>query len=98
MKKAEVIEIIRQHAEEIRARGATALYLFGSTVRGEAGEGSDVDIFIDYDRSAKFSLLDLIGLEFYLEDLLGAKADVTTRSSLHPRLKDRIVAEAEQVF
>jgi predicted nucleotidyltransferase len=79
-------------------RGATALYLFGSTARDEAHSGSDIDIFIDYDRSRKFSLLDLAGLKNFLEDELAAKVDITTRDSLHPLLREGIEKSAIRVL
>ena len=80
------------------ARGATSLYLFGSTVRGEAGAGSDLDMFIDYDPRKKFSLVDLAGIKLYLEDTLGVDVDVTTRDSLHPMLRKDIEQSALRVF
>ena len=98
MRKAEAIEKLRRQADAIRALGATSLYLFGSVARDEAGPDSDLDLFIDYDESKKFSLLDLVGIKLFLEDELAADIDVTTRNSLHPRLKDRIEAASVQVF
>ena len=44
--------------------------------------------------SADRSLLDLVGLGQDLEDLLHRKVDVLTDASLHPALRERIVAEA----
>ncbi|NSY16477.1 nucleotidyltransferase family protein [Neorhizobium sp. AL 9.2.2] len=98
MRKAEAIEKLRRQADAIRALGATSLYLFGSVARDEAGPDSDLDLFIDYDESKKFSLVDLVGIKLFLEDELAADIDVTTRNSLHPRLKDRIEAASVQVF
>jgi len=98
MRKAEAIEKLRRQADAIRALGATSLYLFGSVARDEAGPDSDLDLFIDYDESKKFSLVDLVGIKLFLEDELAVDIDVTTRNSLHPRLKDRIEAASVQVF
>jgi predicted nucleotidyltransferase len=98
MRKDEVIAKVKEHADEIRALGVTELYLFGSTVRGEARDDSDVDFFIEYDKTRKFSLLDLIGVQDFLDALLGAKTDVGTRSSIHPVIKDEVLKEAEQVI
>ena len=52
MTKAEAIRELRKQAGAIKALGATALYLFGSTARNKASAKSDVDIFIDYDPRA----------------------------------------------
>jgi len=97
MRKDEAVRLLREHADAIRAHGATSLYMFGSTVRGGASTDSDVDVFIDYDAS-RFSLIELVSLKDYLERILGHSADITTRDSLHPRLRDRILAEAELIF
>jgi predicted nucleotidyltransferase len=54
--------------------GATALYLFGSTVRDETGQGSDLDLFIDYDPKSR-NAFDLVGIKFLLEDGLHFPVD-----------------------
>ena len=98
MRKAEAIEKLRRQADAIRALGATSLYLFGSVARDEAGPDSDLDLLIDYDESRKFSLVDLVGIKLFLEDELSTEIDVTTRNSLHPKLKDKIEAASVKVF
>lgn len=98
MKRHEAIETLKRQADAIRALGATSLYLFGSVARDEAGPDSDLDLFIDYDPGKKFSLIDLTGIKLFLEDELSANVDVTTRDSLHPRLKDRIEHSAIRIF
>jgi hypothetical protein len=98
MTRAETIARLRERAAALRARGAVSLFLFGSTARDEAGGSSDIDIFIDYDRTRKFSLLDLAGLKNFLEDEFQVKVDVTTRDSLHPLLREGIEKSAIRVF
>ena len=98
MRKEEALDKLKQRAEAVRALGATSLYLFGSVARDEAGPDSDLDLFIDYDPSRKFSLVDLVGIKLFLEDELSTDVDVTTRSSLHPRLKQKIENSAVRVF
>ena len=97
MTRADVIAELRKRAADIRTFGATSLYLFGSTARGEAGETSDVDLFVDYDPE-KFSFVELIRLRERLSQLLGRSADLTTREGLHPLLRPAIEAEAIKVF
>jgi predicted nucleotidyltransferase len=48
--------------------------------------------------SKKFSLVDLVGIKLFLEDELSTEVDVTTRDSLHPRLKQEIENSAIRVF
>jgi hypothetical protein len=98
MRKEEVITRVRAHADEIRARGAVALYLFGSTARDEAHERSDIDLFIDRDESRRFSIHDRFRLQDYLSELLSAKVDLGLRSELHPALRDDILREAIRVI
>ncbi|PTM98518.1 nucleotidyltransferase family protein [Mycoplana dimorpha] len=98
MRKSEAIERLQRNADAIRALGATSLYLFGSVARDEAGQASDLDLFIDYDPEKKFSLLDLVGIKLFLEDALALEVDVTTRDSLHPRLKNKIESSAVRIF
>jgi predicted nucleotidyltransferase len=98
MTRAEAIAALAPHADELKARGATALYLFGSTARDEAGSDSDLDLFIEYDTTRKFSLLDLVGIQHFLQDALPVRVDVTTRDSLHRVLKADIERSAVRVF
>jgi predicted nucleotidyltransferase len=82
----------------LRDRGLTALALFGSTVRGTTRPDSDIDVLIDVDPKVKFSLVDLVSVQDFLEDRLGRKVDVVTREGLDPAIRDRILREARQVF
>jgi uncharacterized protein len=98
MDRRTAIATITRHADEIRALGVRRLYLFGSTARGEARRRSDVDIFVDIARGAKFSLFDLMDLRDYLSRLLGAKADVFSRDGLHRMIRAQVVREAIRVI
>ncbi|NER46157.1 MAG: nucleotidyltransferase family protein [Symploca sp. SIO1A3] len=69
----------------------TELGIFGSYVRGEQTEASDLDVLIDYSNAP--SLLDIVDLEFYLSECLGVKVDVVTKKGLKPRVKENILAE-----
>lgn len=98
MNRDDAIAKLRSAESAIRAMGATALYLFGSTARNEARPTSDVDIFFDRDPSTKFGLIELIGMEHLLEEALGTKVDLTSRDSLHPVLKNDIERSAIRVL
>jgi predicted nucleotidyltransferase len=85
LKKAEVQKIARQH-------GAMNLRVFGSVARGEAGEGSDLDLLVEMESGR--SLLDLVAIKQDLEDLLGCKVDVVTEAAVSPHLRERVLNEA----
>jgi uncharacterized protein len=97
MKRDEAIEILKRHEAELRALGVQHLYLFGSTARGDAKRDSDVDLFFDHERG-KLGLYELMDVQQRAAEILGHKADVMTRGSLHPVLRERIEASALQVF
>lgn len=88
----EIKEILSFHKSNIQKKyKVNELGIFGSYVRGEQNEESDVDVIIDYEEAP--SLLQLIDLENYLSDQLGMKVDVVTKSGLKPRIKKRILAD-----
>jgi uncharacterized protein len=75
----------------LRRNGVKRASFFGSIVRGEMTEDSDVDLLVEFE--GKKSLLDLAHLKNELEDSINRRVDLLTYKSLHPRLKDRILAE-----
>lgn len=90
------LEHLRQHRQAVITRaaqhGAHNLRVFGSTARGDDVETSDIDLLADLD--AGVSLLDLIGLEDELSDLLGVKVEVVPARALRPHVRASALAEA----
>jgi uncharacterized protein len=84
-KRQDIIRIAAEH-------GARNLRVFGSIARGDDRAHSDVDLLVDMDPDR--SLLDVVGLGQDLEELLDRRVDVLTGASLHPALRDRILAES----
>jgi uncharacterized protein len=98
MNRIEAIDNLKRRADAIKALGATSLYLFGSIAQDQAGPGSDLDLFIDYDPNSRFNAFDLVGIKQFLETELGVDVDITTRDGLHPMLRDVIEQSAIRVF
>ena len=97
MTKDEAMRRLRAHEAELRALGVRSLFLFGSIARGDAREKSDVDLFFDHERG-KLGLFEVMEVGDRAAQILGRRADVMTRNSLHPRLKTSIEASALRVF
>jgi predicted nucleotidyltransferase len=97
MERNEAIARLQQHESELKNLGVTHLFLFGSTVRGEARDDSDVDLFFDYERG-RLGLFELMDVKALAAEILERKADVMTRDSLHKTLRHDIEATALQVF
>jgi uncharacterized protein len=98
MNRDQAIASILKVEPSIRALGAQAVYLFGSTARNEAKPTSDVDIFIDRDPKKPLGFIEFFDLEELLEDTLGAKVDLCTRPELHPALRAEIERSAIRVL
>lgn len=97
MERDAVIATLKAHEAELKRLGVEHLYLFGSTVRGEAREDSDVDLFFDYEKG-KLGLFELMDVRERTSRILGRKTDIMTRDSLHKTLRARIEAAAVRVF
>ena len=88
--------LIRRKREEIlriaAAHGARRVRVFGSTIRGEATEASDIDLLVDLEPER--SLLDHAAMIVELEQTLGCSVDVVPERGLRPRVRDAVLREA----
>lgn len=83
--KAKIVDIAKQyHAVNIR--------VFGSVVRGEEMEDSDIDFLVDFLPGS--TLLDQVGLIDALSKTLGRKVDIVSERALNKYLRQRILQEA----
>lgn len=92
--KEEVISIINDHQKEIRDLGVKRYGLFGSLVREETTEQSDIDILVEFEPGQK-TFDNFMKLAFLLEDLLGRDVDLVTAESLSPYIGPHILREVE---
>jgi hypothetical protein len=88
--------LIETHRAELlalaRRRGVTGVRVFGSMSRGDGSDNSDVDLLVTL--APGTSALALGGLLLEAQELLGRRVDVVTEASLHPALRDSVVAGA----
>lgn len=72
-----------------------SLEVFGSVVRGEASENSDLDLLVTFDKMP--SLFKFVALQNELSDRLGVKVDLVMKDSLKPEIGRRILEEAQPI-
>jgi len=87
----DIEEIKRKITVILQRYGTRRAALFGSYVRGEMDDDSDIDILVDIEKD--ISLLDFVGLKLELEDALGKKVDLVEYDAIKPLLKKRILIE-----
>ena len=94
----EIKNSLSEHKEELRKKyKVREIGIFGSYVRGEQKKKSDVDVLVEFEESANLSLLDFIGLENYLSDILGVKVDLVEKHTLKPRIGKHVLEEVVNV-
>ncbi|QTA38234.1 nucleotidyltransferase family protein [Thermosipho ferrireducens] len=100
MKKEMVIKLIKENMDEIRKFGVKRIGIFGSVVRNEANEKSDIDFVVEFEKD-RGGMKDFIGLIEYLENLFDREIDVITPSGIEDirikPVKERIKREVEYV-
>ncbi|MFM9836510.1 MAG: nucleotidyltransferase family protein [Methylophilaceae bacterium] len=97
MKPSDVLKMNRNEIRRIvEFNDACNPRIFGSTVRGEDNEDSDLDILVD-PIHGKTTLMSLVGIEFELSSLLGVKVDVQTPLALSERFRNNVLKEAMPV-
>jgi len=97
MDATEVTRTLLAHREVLQQFEVRQLRLFGSTLRGEAGDASDIDLLVDYDPAARVGLFAFVRLQRRLSELLGRPVDLATPDALHPALREGILREAVRV-
>lgn len=89
----EISQILKKHKDELKKRyNLTEISLFGSYVRKEQEQASDVDVLVEFGKPV--SLLHIISLENHLSDIIGVKADVVPKKNIRKELKEFILKEA----
>jgi uncharacterized protein len=98
MTRDEIITTIRSAAPALKAEGVSKLAIFGSRARGDAHPDSDLDVLVEVEPDARFSLLNLVGVQHIIENATGLAVQATMRRSLEPRMAERIADDIVEVF
>ena len=92
----EIVQTLRENMPDLAERhGVKSLGVFGSYVRGEADEESDLDILVEFEDLP--TLWEFIRLERELSDKLGVKVDLVMKKTLKPRIGEAILKEVVAV-
>ena len=96
MTKRELIDKLRAHREELEQMGVASLAIFGSAVRDEVRESSDIDILVEFNHAV--GVFHFFSLQHRLEEILGvSKVDLVERGAVHAAFRERIFSEAVNV-
>jgi uncharacterized protein len=94
--KERIFVLLTENRDKITAFGVKRIGLFGSFVRGEQRQDSDVDFLVKFETGKK-TFDNFMQLSFFLEDLLNRPVQILTPEYLSPHIGPHILAEVEYV-
>jgi len=94
--REELIQRILEHREKLSSFGVTSVGLFGSFVRGEQTDSSDIDILVEF-TPEKHTFDNFMDVSFLLEEISGRRVEVVTPEGLSPHIGPHILKEVERV-
>ncbi|MFZ5452371.1 MAG: nucleotidyltransferase family protein [Thermodesulfobacteriota bacterium] len=86
----EILKAIKENRDKIKGFGVTRLGLFGSAVRGEATDTSDLDFVVEFKKKTFDAYMNL---KRFLVELFGCKVDLVIQDGIKPRLREPILKE-----
>lgn len=94
--KENILLLIQEHQNQIKALGVRRLGLFGSFVRKQQNDESDVDVLVEFEHGHK-TFDNLMRVAFLLEELFGRRVELVTPEALSPYIGPYILREVEYV-
>ena len=91
-----ILQILANHKHQLAHYGVNQIGLFGSYVRNEATQTSDIDLLVDIQKDKK-TFNNFLSLNYYLESILGKKVELITTQSLSPYIGPQILKTVEYV-
>ena len=92
LRRDDILKALRDSRPLLETFGVARLSLFGSFVRDQGREDSDVDLLVEFSRP--IGLFEFVRLQRQLSEKLGHRVDLVTPAALKPQLRDRILHEA----
>ena len=93
LNKEEIFKLLKQHREKLKDHSVIKIGLFGSVLRGDDTNESDIDFIVEFEEGKK-NYDNFIELAFLLENILQRKVDLLTIDALSPYMKPKILKEA----
>ena len=88
----EIERILRDQKPILREKfKVREIGIFGSVVRGEQKETSDLDLLVEFEEPV--GLIKYVNLQNYLSDKIGSQVDLVTKSGLKPRISRHVLKE-----
>lgn len=94
MTKEEIKKILSENKEILKRYKVKSIALFGSYVRNEPREGSDIDFLVEFEENTYKNFINLI---FTLEDLLKKEVTVVSTEDLSPYIRPYVLKEVEKI-
>ena len=94
--KEEILKVLHNLKENLKIKyKIKEIGVFGSVMRGEQKDTSDIDILVEFEDDA--DLLDLVGIAQFLEEKLQQKVDVVSKRALREEIKETVLQEVESL-
>lgn len=94
--KEGVLSRIQEHRRQIRNLGVKRLGLFGSFVRQQQGDDSDIDVLVEFESGRK-TFDNFLSVALLLEEMFGRRVELVTPEALSPYVGPHILREVEYV-
>lgn len=95
LKSSSVKEKLQNICEE---NGITLMALFGSFVRGEQNNKSDIDLAIEFQKNSRKTLFDLVRLEYEMKKIFKRKVDIGPLRSINPHIINHVKKEMKIIY
>lgn len=93
MSKADIISTIINYLKQYKVK---EIGIFGSFVRDEMTDTSDIDVLVDYPRG--ITLFDVVKMKLELEEMIGRKVDLVSKNAVRKRIMDYIAKDLQTVY